>query len=57
MDLHRKGEIVTGLLYIDESEPDMHEINHTIAAPLCTLDFETLCPGSEALATLQQRFR
>ncbi|MEE8542445.1 MAG: 2-oxoacid:ferredoxin oxidoreductase subunit beta, partial [Gammaproteobacteria bacterium] len=54
---HRKGEIVTGLLYIDESEPDMHEINHTIAAPLCTLDFETLCPGSEALATLQQRFR
>ena len=54
---HRKGEIVTGLLYIDASEPDMHEINHTIAAPLCTLDFEILCPGSEALATLQQRFR
>ena len=54
---HRKGEIVTGLLYIDASEPDMHEINHTIAAPLCTLDFETLCPGSEALAILQQRFR
>ncbi len=54
---HRKGEIVTGLLYIDASEPDMHDINHTIAAPLCTLDFETLCPGSEALATLQQRFR
>ena len=54
---HRKGEIVTGLLYIDESEPDLHKINHTIAAPLCTLDFETLCPVSEALATLQQRFR
>ena len=54
---HRKGEIVTGLLYIDESEPDMHEINHTAAAPLCSLDFETLCPGSEALADLQQRFR
>ncbi len=54
---HRKGEIVTGLLYIDESEPDMHDINHTIAAPLCTLDFKTLCPGSEALAILQQRFR
>ena len=54
---HRKGEIVTGLLYIDESEPDMHEINHTTAAPLCTLDFETLCPGAEALGALQQRFR
>ena len=54
---HRKGEIVTGLLYIDESEPNMHAINHTIAAPLCNLDLETLCPGAEALATLQQRFR
>ena len=54
---HRKGEIVTGLLYIDESEPDLHKINHTVAAPLCTLDFGALCPGSEALATLQQRFR
>ena len=48
---------MTGLLYIDESEPDLHEINHTIAEPLCTLDFGVLCPGSEALATLQQRFR
>jgi len=54
---HRKGEIVTGLLYIDESEPDLHKINHTVAAPLCTLDFGALCPGSEALATLQQQFR
>jgi len=53
----RKGEIVTGLLYIDESEPDLHGINHTTTAPLCSLDFETLCPGSQALATLQQRFR
>ena len=43
---HRKGEIVTGLLYIDESEPDMHGINRTTPAPLSNVDFEDLCPGS-----------
>ncbi|MED5535565.1 MAG: 2-oxoacid:ferredoxin oxidoreductase subunit beta [Pseudomonadota bacterium] len=54
---HRKGEIVTGLLYIDESEPDMHGINRTIKAPLNDVPFEKLCPGGEALETLQQHFR
>ena len=54
---HRKGEIVTGLLYIDESEPDMHGINRTTKTPLNDLPFDKLCPGGEALETLQQRFR
>jgi 2-oxoglutarate ferredoxin oxidoreductase subunit beta len=54
---HRKGEIVTGLLYIDESEPDMHGINNTTTTPLASLDFETLCPGADALASVQDRFR
>ena len=54
---HRKGEIVTGLLYIDESEPDMHAINQTTKTPLNDLPFDKLCPGGEALETLQQRFR
>ena len=54
---HRRGEIVTGLLYIDESEPDMHGINRTTKTPLGELPFEQLCPGSDALETIQQRFR
>ena len=53
----RRGEIVTGLLYIDESEPDMHGINQTTSTPLSELPFDALCPGSEALADLQNRFR
>jgi len=53
----RKGEIVTGLLYIDESEPDMHALNRTTATPLADLPYERLCPGAEALNKLQQRFR
>ncbi len=52
-----QGQIVTGLLYIDESTPDMHEGNKTINTPLVELPFEDLCPGSEALADLQDRYR
>ncbi|MFL2546673.1 MAG: 2-oxoacid:ferredoxin oxidoreductase subunit beta [Candidatus Rariloculaceae bacterium] len=54
---HRKGEVVTGLLYIDESEPDMHGINQTTASPLTNLEYEDLCPGAEKLGKLQDRFR
>ena len=41
----RSGEIVTGLLYIDGSEPDMHGVNGTVAAPLARLPYEDLCPA------------
>jgi len=53
----RAGEIVTGLLYIDEAEPDMHGVNATTATPLNRVPYEELCPGQEALAALQKRFR
>jgi len=53
----RSGELVTGLLYIDESEPDMHGINDTVSTPLSRLPYEELCPGRDALAALQKRFR
>jgi 2-oxoglutarate ferredoxin oxidoreductase subunit beta len=54
---HRRGEIVTGLLYIDESEAEMHAINGTTATPLSQLPYQMLCPGAETLAKLQQRYR
>jgi 2-oxoglutarate ferredoxin oxidoreductase subunit beta len=53
----RAGEIVTGLLYIDESQPDLHGVNGTTATPLNQLPYEHLCPGPDALAALQKRFR
>ncbi|MFM2130148.1 MAG: hypothetical protein RL477_1694, partial [Pseudomonadota bacterium] len=52
-----KGEILTGLLYIDESRADMHESNKTVAGALNTFDYDKLCPGSDALAQLQNRYR
>ena len=51
------GEIVTGLLYIDETKPDMHELANTPVAPLTTLPFDRVCPGSRTLASIQSRFR
>ena len=35
----------------------MHGINNTTSTPLGSLDFETLCPGADALASVQDRFR
>lgn len=54
---HEAGEIVTGLLYIDESQPDMHEQNATDGRPLNTLPFNELCPGSATLEKILSRFR
>ena len=54
---HDAGEVATGVLYVDEDAPDMHELNGTSEAPLVSVPFATLCPGSDALAALQERWR
>src|SRR5580693_2487848 len=54
---HGKGEVVTGLLYVDESVPDVHELNGTSDVALSKLPYEKLCPGSAALAELQEEYR
>ena len=51
------GEIVTGLLYIDEEQRDMHGVLGTVQTPLTELSYNELTPGAEALARLQKRFR
>ena len=52
-----RGEVVTGLLYIDESAPDMHGVSGTVDRPLVDIPFEELCPGSNALAELMDEYR
>jgi 2-oxoglutarate ferredoxin oxidoreductase subunit beta len=51
------GEVVTGVLFVDESVPDVHEMNNTPATALSRLPFEKLCPGSDELSRLQEAFR
>src|SRR6266446_9391211 len=43
-----KGEVVTGLLYIDESVPDLHEMAQTSDFALSKAPYEKLCPGAAA---------
>ena len=51
------GEHLTGLLYIEESQRDFHDINGTPDAPLNSLPFESLSPGSKALEKVLARYR
>ena len=51
------GEIVTGLLYVDEGAQDLHAHLKTVAAPLNTLDTAALCPGAAALDRINAALR
>jgi 2-oxoglutarate ferredoxin oxidoreductase subunit beta len=52
-----RGEVVTGLLYIDERGSDMHAIAQTSKTPLVEIPFAELCPGSDKLAELMEEYR
>jgi 2-oxoglutarate/2-oxoacid ferredoxin oxidoreductase subunit beta len=52
-----RKEIPTGLLFVDETAVDMHEMSNTSATPLIGLPFEQLCPGSSKLADLMEEYR
>jgi 2-oxoglutarate/2-oxoacid ferredoxin oxidoreductase subunit beta len=57
LDAQPQGEVLTGLLYLDESAPDLHELSQTSETPLNQLPYEKLCPGEAALAKLQEEYR
>jgi 2-oxoglutarate ferredoxin oxidoreductase subunit beta len=52
-----RGEIVTGLLYLDPDARDLHDHLGTIQRPLNQLADAELIPGSAALAAINQALR
>jgi len=52
-----EGEIVTGLLYLDEEPGEMHSYLKTTATPLNALTDAELCPGANALEKLNAGLR
>lgn len=52
-----RRELATGLLFVDESGRDMHDMMRTVPTPLIDVPFERLCPGKSALDTLMEQFR
>jgi 2-oxoglutarate ferredoxin oxidoreductase subunit beta len=52
-----KGEVVTGLLYVQPDSSDLHENLNTVEAPLNQLSERELCPGSVALDRINASLR
>ena len=51
------GEIVTGLIYIDDDANELHDILGTADRPLNELSERELCPGSAALDAINASLR
>jgi 2-oxoglutarate ferredoxin oxidoreductase subunit beta len=52
-----KGEVVTGLLFVDAQAHDLHEHLRTVATPLNQLDERALCPGGVTLGKINAALR
>lgn len=52
-----KNEILTGLLYLDENQTELHEVLNTSEKPLNKMTESELCPGSEVLNDINAKFR
>ena len=55
--LQAAGEVATGLLYVEETDREMHSMSNTIESALVEVPFDELCPGSDALDSLMNEFR
>ena len=52
-----RGEVVTGLLYIDPVATELHTSLNTCEAALNTMDAKLLCPGRSALEKINASLR
>jgi 2-oxoglutarate ferredoxin oxidoreductase subunit beta len=53
----KKGEFLTGLLFVDPNGKEFHDVNETPAIPLNQIPHGRLSPGSAALAKVLARYR
>ena len=56
-DRFNAGEIVTGLLYVDDSRKEMHDLMGNVETPLAQLPLEDLNPGEKELKKILGRYR
>jgi len=58
INTHKKNdEIATGLLYINQSTSDFHELQDTVDTSFNKLNFHDLCPGNEVLQDINHTFK
>lgn len=51
------GEILTGLIYVDPESTELHDLMNTTDTPLNQLTEKELCPGSDALQSINDSLR
>ena len=56
-DYGAEDKVLTGVLFIDETTQELHEIMKTTKTPLRNLTEKELCPGADALEKLNNQFR
>jgi 2-oxoglutarate ferredoxin oxidoreductase subunit beta len=52
-----KGEVLTGLIFVDADQREVHQILNTVDQPLNELEESVLMPGMEALEEINASFR
>jgi len=52
-----RGEVITGLIYVDPKAADLHSALNTSSKPLNALDEPELCPGVATLAKINASLR
>ena len=56
-DRIKAGEYLTGLLCLEPSQNEFHQVNATPDVPLNSLPYEVLSPGSQGLQKALARYR
>jgi 2-oxoglutarate/2-oxoacid ferredoxin oxidoreductase subunit beta len=56
-DRQSRGEIATGILYVNEAGVELHDLNQTPTIGLNHIPLDQLCPGADELMRLQEDFR
>jgi 2-oxoglutarate/2-oxoacid ferredoxin oxidoreductase subunit beta len=51
------GEYLTGLLFVEPGQREFHDLNGTPDAPLNSISYEHLAPGSKGLEKILARYR
>jgi 2-oxoglutarate ferredoxin oxidoreductase subunit beta len=53
-EVHEKGEVLTGVFYVNTQKADFSTLLNTVDEPLATLSQERTRPGREVLAALME---
>ena len=54
-DVHARGQVATGVLYVDGDQPDLHDTAATALRPLVDVPYSELCPGAAELGRIGVR--